>query len=307
MNNDQLLQKFSRLYHSNYEVSIGDDVYVVTSTSVKSGHLDNIKSSFKSKLVQLNFPIDIEFDSGIKFLLMSINDYYEDNNIETIVKQLMTSDNLLKDNNITKMFFRNKRMDYLIIGKEDKQLILEILKSALSNSLVIEDTYGFVIFFDLEEEHDIAENIIATIEAEFYSKSLWVKGDTFVANVSVKSQLDELKEQVILLKKFSVEETIMEKQYILPYRLIGSLPVSVKNKLLENILNIHLDHELYLTVEKFFQHNLNLTDTAKALYIHRNTLIYRLEKILKITGFDLRNFTDVFVFRLIWLLTKELK
>lgn len=108
MNNDQLLQKFSRLYHSNYEVSIGDDVYVVTSTSVKSGHLDNIKSSFKSKLVQLNFPIDIEFDSGIKFLLMSINDYYEDNNIETIVKQLMTSDNLLKDNNITKMFLGTK-------------------------------------------------------------------------------------------------------------------------------------------------------------------------------------------------------
>lgn len=63
--------------------------------------------------------------------------------------------------------------------------------------------------------------------------------------------------------------------------------------------NIHAvidDEELILTAQRFFEHSLNVTDTAQVLFIHRNTLIYRLNKIEKLTGFDLRKFEDALNF-----------
>lgn len=60
-----------------------------------------------------------------------------------------------------------------------------------------------------------------------------------------------------------------------------------------------LDDETLRTIDMLFKMNLNLTDTAKALFIHRNTLIYRLEKIQKLLGFDLRSFEDCFMMKLL--------
>ena len=57
---------------------------------------------------------------------------------------------------------------------------------------------------------------------------------------------------------------------------------------------VQLDEEMLKTIEMLFRMNLNLTDTARALFIHRNTLIYRLDKIQKQLGFDLRNFDDCY-------------
>lgn len=62
------------------------------------------------------------------------------------------------------------------------------------------------------------------------------------------------------------------------------------------------DTVLYDSIKAFFANNLNLAETSRVAYIHRNTLIYRLEKIYKLTGLDLRNFEDAVCFRLyIWL------
>ena len=58
------------------------------------------------------------------------------------------------------------------------------------------------------------------------------------------------------------------------------------------------------TVEVFFKCGLNLSDAAKELYIHRNALIYRLDKIEKSTGLNIKNFSDAVTFRLITILHK---
>ena len=63
--------------------------------------------------------------------------------------------------------------------------------------------------------------------------------------------------------------------------------------------------ELGITIEEFFRNNLNITDTAAKLYIHRNTLLYRLDKIYRCTGFDLKRFEDSWLFRLAWMVFKE--
>ena len=95
-------------------------------------------------------------------------------------------------------------------------------------------------------------------------------------------------------------------------RLIYTLDPDVCRKFLqetfgpENPLD-DLEPDLYELITQFFNHNLNITDTARALYLHRNTLIYRLEKIREQTGFDIRHFDDAMTFRIAMLVNTLLK
>ena len=66
------------------------------------------------------------------------------------------------------------------------------------------------------------------------------------------------------------------------------------------------DEETLSTIEKFFENNLNVSETSRKLFVHRNTLVYRLEKIKKITGLDLREFEDAIVFKVALMVKKYL-
>ncbi len=65
-----------------------------------------------------------------------------------------------------------------------------------------------------------------------------------------------------------------------------------------------LDHETVYTVQKFFENNLNVSETSRKLFIHRNTLVYRLDKIYKLTGLDLRVFDDAITFKIAMMVKK---
>ena len=63
--------------------------------------------------------------------------------------------------------------------------------------------------------------------------------------------------------------------------------------------------EMIHTIEKFFENSLNLSETARQLYIHRNTLVYRLDKVQRVIGLDLRAFDDAVTFKMMMLLGKN--
>jgi carbohydrate diacid regulator len=65
-----------------------------------------------------------------------------------------------------------------------------------------------------------------------------------------------------------------------------------------------LDRETWLTIQAFFENNLNVSETSRKLFVHRNTLVYRLEKIKKLTGLDLREFEDAIVFKVALMVEK---
>ncbi len=67
-----------------------------------------------------------------------------------------------------------------------------------------------------------------------------------------------------------------------------------------------LDEETMITIKKFFENNLNVSETARKLYVHRNTLVYRLDKIQKITGMDLRTFDHAIIFKVAMMVKKYL-
>ena len=64
------------------------------------------------------------------------------------------------------------------------------------------------------------------------------------------------------------------------------------------------DDETLATVNKFFENNFNVSETSRQLYIHRNTLVYRLDKLQKMTGLDLRNFDDAIIFKITLMVSK---
>ena len=68
----------------------------------------------------------------------------------------------------------------------------------------------------------------------------------------------------------------------------------------------HLDQETLFTINKFFENNLNVSETSRKLFVHRNTLVYRLEKIKKLTGLDLREFDHAIVFKVALMVKKYL-
>ena len=68
-----------------------------------------------------------------------------------------------------------------------------------------------------------------------------------------------------------------------------------------------LDGETLFTIQRFFENNLNVSETSRKLFIHRNTLVYRLEKIKKITGLDLREFDHAIIFKIALMVNKYLK
>lgn len=85
-------------------------------------------------------------------------------------------------------------------------------------------------------------------------------------------------------------------------RLIYQLPPTLCRMFLSEVFAAEtyemLDPETLLTIEKFFENNLNGSETSRQLFVHRNTLVYRLDKVQKITGLDLRSFDDAVLFKL---------
>ena len=93
-------------------------------------------------------------------------------------------------------------------------------------------------------------------------------------------------------------------------RLIYQLPTKLCELFLNEVfkkgsLNV-LDDETIITIQKFFENNLNVSEASRKLFVHRNTLVYRLDKIYKLTGLDLRKFDDAIIFKVAMMVNRYL-
>jgi carbohydrate diacid regulator len=111
-------------------------------------------------------------------------------------------------------------------------------------------------------------------------------------------------------KVFDTEKDIISYDNLGIARLIYQLPTTLCEMFLSEIFKRgsidSLDQETLFTIQRFFENNLNVSETSRKLFVHRNTLVYRLEKIKKITGLDLREFDDAIVFKVALMVKKYL-
>ena len=110
---------------------------------------------------------------------------------------------------------------------------------------------------------------------------------------------------------FEDEKNILSYEDLGIGRLIYQLPTTLCELFLTEVFKKgsidELDQEIIFTIQKFFENNLNVSETSRQLYVHRNTLVYRLDKIQKITGLDLRVFDHAIIFKVAMMVNKYLR
>jgi len=151
--------------------------------------------------------------------------------------------------------------------------------------------------------------------SDLLKNELYVKCVVGIGTVAehLRSLADSYKEAQTAIevgKVFDTEKTIINYENLGIGRLIYQLPTTLCEIFLTEVFKKsaieNLDQETLFTINKFFENNLNVSETSRKLFVHRNTLVYRLEKIKKITGLDLRQFDHAIVFKVALMVRKYL-
>ncbi len=186
---------------------------------------------------------------------------------------------------ILQSLFPDKQKDFIInVNETDLVLVKEV-----------KDTN------DVRDLEKLAKSIVDIINSELYTK-VFVGIGTIVDNIrELPRSFNDAQLALEVGKVFDTERYIMSYDNLGIGRLIYQLPTTLCEMFLNEVFKKgsidSLDYETLFTIQKFFENNLNVSETSRKLFVHRNTLVYRLEKIRKLTGLDLRRFDDAIVFK----------
>lgn len=156
----------------------------------------------------------------------------------------------------------------------------------------------------------IAKSIIETVNAELMLQVYVGMGTPTESINDIARSYSEAQLALEIGRVFDGETYILSYDALGIGRLIYQLPSKLCELFLDEIfkkesINV-LDEETLQTIYKFFENNLNVSETSRQLFVHRNTLVYRLDKIERLTGLDLRNFDDAVIFKVAILVNKYL-
>ncbi len=179
------------------------------------------------------------------------------------------------------------------------------------------DDSGIIVIRELsstesgEDLEEIAFLLVDMLGAEAMTQA-WVSySNTADDLMSLSNAYKEAKTAMEIGKIFYSEKQVFSYRKLGIGRLIYQLPVPVCEMFIQEIFGSEsldsLDNETLTIIRTFFENNLNLAETSRQLYVHRNTLVYRFEKIQKKFGLDLRTFEDAMTFKLAMLVSGYVK
>ena len=260
---------------------------------------------------------------------ISLNDaktfYEEKHDRGTFVKNIIM-DNILPGD----IYIRAKELHFATDAPRAVFLIRQMGHSDVATVDVLSSMFpdklqDFVLSIN---ENDIAvvKQISGTSTSEDLEKIAAAMEDTLKNELRIKTVIgigtiaDHLREladsykeaqtAIDVGKVFDTEKSIMHYENLGIGRLINQLPTTLCEIFLSEVFKKSsidsLDQETLFTINKFFENNLNVSETSRKLFVHRNTLVYRLEKIKKLTGLDLRQFDHAIVFKVALMVRKYL-
>jgi carbohydrate diacid regulator len=162
-----------------------------------------------------------------------------------------------------------------------------------------------------KEMERYATQVLAILRAEG-EENYHVAYGTIVSDIKeVSKSYKEAKLALDVGRIFFGEKEIIAYNTLGIGRLIYQLPIPLCKMFIREIFEgkspDDFDEETLMTIHKFFENSLNVSETSRQLYIHRNTLVYRLDKIQKSTGLDLRVFEDAITFKIALMVVKYMK
>ena len=163
---------------------------------------------------------------------------------------------------------------------------------------VVKQVSGTVTAEDMEK---VAQSMEETLKNELRIKTIIGIGTVAEHLRELADSYKEAQTAIEVGKVFDTEKSVMHYENLGIGRLIYQLPTTLCEIFLREVFKKNsldsLDQETLFTINKFFENSLNVSETSRKLFVHRNTLVYRLEKIRKLTGLDLRQFDHAIVFR----------
>ena len=161
-----------------------------------------------------------------------------------------------------------------------------------------------------EELIRFAKTLEDTLRNELFIKTVIGIGTVVFHLRELADAYKEAQTAIDVGKVFDTEKSIINYENLGIGRLIYQLPTTLCEIFLSEVFKKNsidaLDQETLFTINKFFENNLNVSETSRKLFVHRNTLVYRLEKIKKLTGLDLRQFDHAIVFKVALMVRKYL-
>jgi len=275
----------------------GEDKMAEKFAALLSVTLSNIKNLYDEKYDKSSFIKNIILDnilpSDIYIKGKELHFNAEETRAVFLIRFMGKTDMLPFD--IIQSLYPDKNKDYVIsVGEADIVLVKEIRPGA-----------------DIKEIEKIARSLVDTLNTEFYAKASVGVG---TATDNIKDLARSYKEAQVALevgKVFDTEKNVISYENLGIGRLIYQLPTTLCEMFLQEVFKNgsldSLDRETLQTIHCFFENNLNVSETSRKLFVHRNTLVYRLEKIRKLTGLDLREFDHAITFKVALMVKRYLQ
>ena len=274
----------------------GDDSHAGSMASLLAIFLGNMKTLYDEKYDKGSFIKSILLDNILPSdIYIKSNELHFSNDEHRIVFVIkFQSSSTVPPYEVVQEIIGNNDKDYVInISEQDVVVVRELAEDVES-----------------KEMEDYARNLIETAHAKHGLK----------ATIGISSVVDNLKDLARAYKEariafevgkvFDIEKTVISSENLGIGRLIYQLPTTLCEMFLSEVFKKgsleSLDRETLMTVQSFFENNLNVSETSRKLFVHRNTLVYRLEKIRKLSGLDLREFDHAVTFKVALMVKKYL-
>ncbi len=282
---------------ANYVVFVeGDDVIASKYAAVLAVSFANIKFYYDEKYDRSNFIKNIILDNILPGdIYIKSRELHFNNDASRVVFLIRTTQETeISVFDIIQNFFPDKSKDFVInVNESDIALVKEVRPNV-----------------DIKDLEKLARSINDTLLSEFYFNAIIGIGTCVTGIKELAHSFKEAQVALEVGKVFDTEKTIISYENLGIARLIYQLPTTLCDMFLKEVFKRgsieSLDQETLFTIQKFFENNLNVSETSRKLFVHRNTLVYRLEKIKKLTGLDLREFDDAIVFKVALMVNKYL-
>ena len=193
----------------------------------------------------------------------------------------------------------------MYIGSVSRKGLNHLIYEIVDNAV---DEQSIILIKDTEELQDdekldaLASMIVDNMHTEAMVRARVGYGNRVTNLQDIARSYQEAKMALEVGRIFYAEKETVAYRYLGIGRLIYQLPMSLCEMFIHEVFGDEIpdvfQEETTTTIQKFFENNLNISETARQLYVHRNTLVYRLERLQKIIGLDIRRFDDAMTFKI---------
>ena len=274
----------------------GEDELARSICSLVAVSINNIKTLYDEKHDKATFVKNIILDNILPGdIYIKSRELHFGNDVPRVVflvRQQAPADVAAID--VVNGMFPDKQKDFVLhISETDIVVVKEVKAGSEIKDLI-----------------KLADSIEETLLSELSVKCLIGIGSVSSQMKDIAKSFKEATTAIEVGAVFDTEKNIISFENLGIGRLIYQLPITLCEMFLSEVFRKgsidSLDQETLFTIQKFFENNLNVSETSRKLFVHRNTLVYRLEKIKKLTGLDLREFDHAIVFKVALMVRKYL-